>query len=276
MPELPEVECLTRAVRSVILGKRLQWARFYRADLRWPIPVEEFQERIVGHTVVNVDRRSKYMVITTDSGHAIIHLGMSGNILLSDKGEPEWKHTHATWAVETSEGMRYLHFVDPRRFGSVLCCAVDQLSEHKLMRDLGPEPLLSNDLAEHLWAKSRNRTAPIKTFLMDAHNVVGVGNIYANEALFRARIKPTRKAGSVKRGEWDLLASAVCEVLSAAIQAGGTSFRDYRHVDGGSGYFEVALQVYGREGEPCSLCGGAIALKKIAGRATYFCKTCQS
>ncbi len=275
MPELPEVECLTRALREVGEGHRLVCARFYREDLRWPIPIPEFHERMVGQVIQQVSRRSKYLLLTTELGHAIVHLGMSGNILLSAEGEPERKHTHFTWGVETESGIKYLHFVDPRRFGCLLCCAPDELWSHKLIKDLGPEPLLSQDLAEHLWKKSRNKTVAVKNFLMDAHVVVGVGNIYANEALFRAKVHPLREAGTLKRKEWDVVAVAIQEVLEAAIKAGGTSFRDYRHVDGGSGYFEVALRVYGRDREPCEICGGMIAQERLGGRATYYCDACQ-
>jgi formamidopyrimidine-DNA glycosylase len=200
---------------------------------------------------------------------------MSGNLLLSSQREPDLKHTHATWIIDTDEPQKYLHFVDPRRFGCVLCCSQEELSSHKLLKDLGPEPLTTDNLAEHLWGKSRNKVVAVKNFLMDARIVVGVGNIYANEALFRAHVRPTRKAKSIKRSEWDFIASSIKEVLHAAIAAGGTSFRDYKHVDGGAGYFEVALQVYGRESEPCSRCGTPISLKKLGGRATYYCSACQ-
>lgn len=275
MPELPEVECLTRAVQGVLEGRAIQEAVFHRGDLRWPIPIEHFQRLLVKTPILSVRRRSKYMLIETKRGYGIFHLGMSGNMLLSDSAESQWKHTHASFRIEDEGRVRFLHFVDPRRFGCILCCSKDEFATHPLLVDLGPEPLDSDNLAEHLWQKSRGKTVAVKNFLMDAHVVVGVGNIYANESLFRAGIRPTRQAAKVKRDEWDHLAVAIREVLKEAIRAGGTSFRDYRHADGEPGYFELALRVYGREKEDCVTCEAAIKHKRISGRATYYCPQCQ-
>jgi formamidopyrimidine-DNA glycosylase len=275
MPELPEVECLTRAVRHVLEGRSFEQALFFRSDLRWPIPIQDFQERLVGVPIRSVHRRSKYLILSTERGHGIFHLGMSGNILLSTQADSPWKHTHASFTIGGADEARYLHFVDPRRFGCILTCSGEELAGHPLIRNLGPEPLETGDLALHLAKRSQRRTVAIKNFLMDAHNVVGVGNIYANESLFRAAVRPTRKASSLKMAEWEALAQAVREVLSEAIQAGGTSFRDYKHVDGEPGYFELALQVYGRDDEACLRCASPVQLAKIGGRASYFCRKCQ-
>ncbi len=277
MPELPEVECLTRAVQHVLEGRRLIGTTFHRSDLRWPIPIEDFNERFVGQTILKVSRRSKYLLLTSKKGYGIFHLGMSGNILLSQDEQSSWKHTHASLTIEGDHehDRRYLHFVDPRRFGCILSCSTEAFPEHHLFKKLGPEPLEALNLAAHLAARAEDKTVAVKNFLMDAHNVVGVGNIYANEALFRAGVRPSRKACRVKEHEWEQLARAIQEVLKAAIQAGGTSFRDYRHVDGEPGYFEVALAVYGRKDQACQRCGGGIRLSKIGGRATYFCPSCQ-
>ena len=276
MPELPEVECLTRAVRSVILGKRLDELVFHRPDLRWPIPAQDLQELIAGQTILSVERRSKYLLIETEKGFAIIHLGMTGNMLFSERSEAPWNHTHASFRVADEGGpVGYLHYVDPRRFGCILCSSRAALAEHPLLKDLGPEPLDETSLDAILYERSRGKTVAVKNFLMDAHNVVGVGNIYANESLFLAGVKPSRKASAVKREEWTKIDQAIKSVLQAAIKAGGTSFRDYKHVDGEPGYFELSLSVYGRGGDPCLRCQTAISSSKIGGRATYFCRRCQ-
>jgi formamidopyrimidine-DNA glycosylase len=276
MPELPEVECLTRAVRSVILGKKLDEMVFHRADLRWPIPTQDLQELIAGKTILSVERRSKYLLIETESGYAIIHLGMTGNMLFSPEATGRWNHTHASFRVQGDSGpIGYLHYVDPRRFGCILCSSRDALLQHPLLKNLGPEPLDTDNLDEILFERSRGKTVAVKNFLMDAHNVVGVGNIYANESLFLAGVKPSRKASAVKRDEWKKISDAIKKVLAAAIQAGGTSFRDYKHVDGEPGYFELSLSVYGREGDPCLRCKTGISSSRIGGRATYYCRQCQ-
>jgi formamidopyrimidine-DNA glycosylase len=276
MPELPEVECLTRAVRSVILGKKLDEMVFHRPDLRWPIPTQDLQELIAGKTILSVERRSKYLLIETESGYAIIHLGMTGNMLFSPEATGHWNHTHASFRVRDDSGpIGYLHYVDPRRFGCILCSSRDALLQHPLLKNLGPEPLDTENLDEILFERSRGKTVAVKNFLMDAHNVVGVGNIYANESLFLAGVKPSRKASAVKRDEWTKISDAIKKVLAAAIQAGGTSFRDYKHVDGEPGYFELSLSVYGRDGDPCLRCKTEISSSRIGGRATYFCRKCQ-
>lgn len=279
MPELPEVECLTLAVKSVLEGNTISDAFFHRKDLRWPIPIQEFRKFLVGAPITKVRRRSKYMLVETAKGCGIFHLGMTGNILLSDEKESAWKHTHASFRVQTEKvgSEQYLHFVDPRRFGCILACSQAELVDHELLRKLGPEPLdiAAEELAEHLFAKSRGKTVAVKNYLMDAHIVVGVGNIYANESLFRAGVRPTRQSQKVKRAEWTKIADEIQKVLREAIQAGGTSFRDYKHADGEPGYFELALRVYGREGEECKSCGSIVKHKKLGGRATFYCPHCQ-
>lgn len=275
MPELPEVECLTRAVRSVLEGRSLSRATFHRADLRWPIPIADFTHRLVGVPIRSVSRRSKYLLLESERGYGIFHLGMSGNILLSEEEQSPWKHTHASLQLNHESGTRFLHFVDPRRFGCILTCSPEEFSLHPLLKNLGPEPLDCLDLPLHLATRAEGKSVPVKNFLMDARQVVGVGNIYANEALFRAGVRPDRKASRVSEASWKSLALAIQAVLSEAIEAGGTSFRDYKHVDGEPGYFELALRVYGRAGEACVVCGSKIKLTKLGGRATYFCTRCQ-
>jgi formamidopyrimidine-DNA glycosylase len=264
-------------VRSVILGKKLDELVFHRPDLRWPIPMQDLRELIAGKTILSVERRSKYLLIETESGYAIIHLGMTGNMLFSHESIGRWNHTHASFRVIDEAGpFGYLHYVDPRRFGSILCSSREALAQHPLLKNLGPEPLETEALDAILFQRSLGKTVAVKNFLMDAHNVVGVGNIYANESLFLAGVKPSRKASSVKRAEWTKIADAIKSVLHAAIEAGGTSFRDYKHVDGEAGYFKLSLSVYGRAGDPCLRCKTGISSSKIGGRATYFCRRCQS
>lgn len=281
MPELPEVECLTRAVKSTLEGRVISEANFHRADLRWPIPSDELRAILVGTPVLSVSRRSKYMLIETARGYGIFHLGMTGNILQSSEAISPWKHTHASFHVAIGNDNAkdfYLHFVDPRRFGCILAAKVGALNEHDLLKNLGPEPLdcSAEDLAQHLWLRSRGKSVAVKNFVMDANIVVGVGNIYANESLFLAGIRPTRQSQKVKRVEWSKLASQIQIVLQKAIEAGGTSFRDYKHTDGQPGYFELELLVYAREGEACKICGSIIKHKKIGQRATFYCPRCQS
>lgn len=278
MPELPEVECLTRSVRHILEGQILDNATFFRRDLRGEIPVEEFQKGLVGQKIIRVFRRSKYMLIEAKHAFGIFHLGMSGQMILRPDATPAFKHTHAVFRIRRQDQRQplYLHYIDPRRFGWITCCDPDELADHPFFKLLGPEPLDDIDLVEHLWQKSRNKVVAIKNFLMNAHVIVGVGNIYANEALFRAGIRPERPANRVRKREFTDLVPAIRETLFEAIEAGGTTFRDFRQTDGQPGYFSVSLKVYGRAGEPCLQCGGLIQLTRLGGRATYFCRRCQS
>lgn len=281
MPELPEVECLTRSVRGVLQGGVIKEALFLRPDLREPIPIERFREVVVGHRVESVLRRSKYLLVRTSFGYGVFHLGMTGNILFRTSAEPCRKHTHAVFAVTEANGSNsWLHFIDPRRFGRIdaLCGDQSQLDAHAFFADLGPEPLdlMAEALGEHLFGISRGRSAPVKTFIMDQRIVVGVGNIYASEALYRAGIHPERKAGSVSRRRYDRLAATIQQTLELAIAAGGTSINDYRHINGESGCFQVELNVYDRADEPCLACGNSVRKLKQAGRSTFFCGHCQT
>ena len=276
MPELPEVESLTRMVRSVLEGGRLEEAVFLRQDLRAPIPIDAFRDMLVGQVIESVSRRSKYMLLKSSKGCGVFHLGMSGKILESNRAEPEAKHTHAIFTIKDVSGaVRYLHFVDPRRFGRIDCLPVEALAEHALFHDLGPEPIDTQELGQHLFKISRGRKTAIKCFIMDARNVVGVGNIYASESLFRAGISPRRRAGVVTRVQYESLATAIKATLLDAIAAGGTTFRDFKTPDGKPGYFAVSLNVYNRDGQPCRKCGRAVRLIRQSGRATYYCAFCQ-
>lgn len=277
MPELPEVECLTRAVRRVLKDGTVTDVRFLRKDLRDPIPVEEFKALFEGQIVDEVFRRSKYMLWRTKAGLGVIHLGMTGNMVCQEGGEPTLPHTHMVVSLVDKGGKeRFLHFVDARRFGRITCMQGHEYADHIYFNRLGPEPLETKQLGEILWKKSRRRKSPIKSFIMDAHIVVGVGNIYASEALFRAGIHPSRAAGRVAKERYLELGTHIQEVLREAIKQGGTTFRDFRNVDGNPGYFRVSLAVYDREGEPCKVCGHCIKTLRHAGRTTFYCSFCQS
>jgi formamidopyrimidine-DNA glycosylase len=300
MPELPEVECLARAVREETHGCRFTGVNFLRPDLREPMPIDAIRSALVGANLRSVRRRSKYLLIETDRGTAILHLGMSGQLLSMDSSDPVKPHTHVIFELRRkdssaapqndgltqSDGLaqsdggnpKYLHFVDPRRFGRLTAVpAGTDLSVHPWLSELGPEPLeiTADALADHLWRKSRGRKAAVKPFIMDGAVVVGVGNIYASESLYLAGIRPGRAAGRVTRQEYRILANAIQTVLGAAIEAGGTSFRDYLHSDGSEGSYALQLNVYGRSGEACRKCLSPVRETRHLNRATYFCGTCQ-
>jgi formamidopyrimidine-DNA glycosylase len=277
MPELPEVECLSVSIKQVLAKKKLKSATFYRKDLREEIPIAEFKRWFVGKEITQIDRRSKYILIKTEDAISAVHLGMSGNIFFSSSKEPTISHTHFVLEIDSKQKTRYLHYVDPRRFGSLTCFRKEDFADHRLFKHLGPEPLplAPRALGEHLWKAAQGKKVAIKNFLMDAKNVVGVGNIYASESLFRAGIHPKRAAMSVTRPEFDKLAKAIQVTLKMAIEAGGTSFKDYRHADGSEGYFAVKLNVYDRKDRPCTACGRSISHEVLGGRATYFCEGCQ-
>lgn len=278
MPELPEVECLARAVREETRGCRFTGVNFLRPDLREPMPFDAIRSALVGATLRSVRRRSKYLLIETDRGTAILHLGMSGQLLSMDSPDPVKTHTHVIFELRGGGKPTYLHFVDPRRFGRLTAVpAGTDLSAHPWLSELGPEPLeiTADALAEHLWRKSRSRKAAVKPFIMDGAVVVGAGNIYASESLYLAGIRPGRAAGRVTHQEYRILAKAIQTVLGAAIEAGGTSFRDYLHSDGSEGSYALQLNVYGRSGEACRKCLSPVRETRHLNRATYFCSTCQ-
>ncbi len=276
MPELPEVECLTRAVRSVLEGGVLQRAEFLRPALRDPIPVEEFNALVVGQKIDEVFRRSKYLLMRTGKGLGVFHLGMTGALLLKDSNTPSVAHTHAVFQFKDRNGKKgFLHYVDPRRFGRIACVAGQDLSAHVLFAELGVEPLATDSLGAYLFDKSRGKKQPIKSFIMDGHVVVGVGNIYASESLFRSGISPKRHAGAVSRARFEKLGASIKATLELAIRAGGTTFRDFKNSDGNPGYFAVELKVYGRAGDPCESCGTVVRSIRQSGRATFYCGFCQ-
>ncbi|MBT8103575.1 MAG: bifunctional DNA-formamidopyrimidine glycosylase/DNA-(apurinic or apyrimidinic site) lyase [Gammaproteobacteria bacterium] len=270
MPELPEVETSRRGIEPHIIDATISRVVIRERRLRWPVS-KDVDHNLPGQTILSVGRRAKYLLINTATGTAILHLGMSGSVCMVDRGTPAGVHDHVD--IEFESGLM-LRFRDPRRFGS-LHWSTSPLS-HPLLRPLGPEPLGDEFDGHYLWQKSRGRKVSIKQFIMNAHIVVGVGNIYASESLFMAGIHPRRAAGRIARQRYDALADAIKDVLSKAIRAGGTTLRDFYGGDGEAGYFQQQLEAYGREDEPCRRCNTPITAIVQGQRSTYYCKTCQT
>ena len=269
MPELPEVETTRRGLAPHLLGRAIHGVILRRADLRWPIP-EDVGQRLPGQRITDVRRRAKYLLLDTEAGSALLHLGMSGSLRVLPGDTPLRAHDHVDISLDNG---RLLRFNDPRRFGSLLWQPPGQV--HPLLQGLGPEPLDEVFDGDYLYARSRGRKAPVKTFLMDQAVVVGVGNIYAAESLFMAGISPLREAGSVSRERYRRLAGAVKSILDYAITRGGTTLRDFISPDGAPGYFEQELSVYGRDGQPCPRCGRLLKHALVGQRASVWCGHCQ-
>lgn len=270
MPELPEVETTRAGIAPHIIGRSVTGVIVRDRRLRWPV-TRRLEKDLVGQTVNAVRRRAKYLLLDTHAGSVILHLGMSGSLrVLTHRAAPR-KHDHVD--VRFRGGL-VLRFNDPRRFGCLLWTRRDPL-QHPLLMKLGPEPLENEFSGDYLWRRSRGRQLAVKAFIMDASIVVGVGNIYASEALFGAGIHPRRPAGRISRARYQSLAKEIRAVLGAAIKAGGTTLRDYTDSDGLPGYFRNALAVYDRKNAPCERCGAAIRQEVIGQRSTYFCVRCQ-
>jgi len=274
MPELPEVETTRRGLAPHLVGRRVAGVVLRRPDLRWPIPAE-ITDVMPGQRIHAVRRRAKYLLLDTDAGTALLHLGMSGNLRIVPKTVAPTAHDHVDILLQAAPrtAAKILRFNDPRRFGCLLWQPFGET--HPLLRALGPEPLSDAFDGEHLFAASRGRRVSVKTFLMDQSVVVGVGNIYAAEALFAAGIVPTRAAGRISRERYERLAQAVKAILAHAIRRGGTTLRDFLAPDGAPGYFEQELTVYGRAGEPCHRCGGLLKQARLGQRASVWCPRCQ-
>jgi formamidopyrimidine-DNA glycosylase len=270
MPELPEVETTRRGLAPWLEGRRITAVTLRRPDLRWPIP-KEITRLLPGQPILGLRRRAKYLLLDTAAGSALLHLGMSGQLRILAPSVPVERHDHVDITLDSG---RVLRFTDPRRFGCLLWQPPGKL--HELLRNLGPEPLSGDFTADFLFARSRGRTASVKTFLMDQSTVVGVGNIYAAEALFQAGIRPARAAGQVSLARYGRLVEAVRTVLAQAIESGGTTLRDFIRPDGTPGYFQQDLSVYGRAGEPCYTCGRALKGNRLGQRATVWCGHCQT
>lgn len=270
MPELPEVETTRRGLIEHVRDGSIGGVVVRESRLRWPVPAD-LGKQIVGKTVRDLRRRGKYLLFDIDGLTLIVHLGMSGSLRIVDAQTALLKHDHID--IEMTNG-KVLRFNDPRRFGAVLWCD-NNIDQHSLLVHLGPEPLTADFDGDYLYKASRKRKATIKTWIMDSRIVVGVGNIYASEALFHAGIRPGRAAGRVTAQEAHRLAGTVKDVLSAAIEQGGTTLRDFVGGDGKPGYFQQTLFVYGRAGEPCRQCDTAIKQRVIAQRSSFYCPSCQ-
>jgi formamidopyrimidine-DNA glycosylase len=269
MPELPEVETTRRGVEPHCRGREIRRLVVRDARLRWPVP-DQLATIVPGQTVEAVERRGKYLLFRLQAGSLLVHLGMSGSLRVVRSGTPHLPHDHIDVQLEGDTVLRY-H--DPRRFGCFLWIPAGE--SHPLLQELGPEPLSAGFDGELLYRRSRSRKIPIKNFIMDAKVVVGVGNIYANEALFRAGIRPDRAAGRVSQVRYERLADEIKQVLTYAIGQGGTTLRDFVGGDGRPGYFARQLSVYGRAGAPCTRCGRPLREVRLGQRTSVYCVTCQ-
>jgi formamidopyrimidine-DNA glycosylase len=276
MPELPEVETLRRSLYPHLLGKRITALSVRDSRLRQPVDELVLQRGLIGHKVEEVWRRGKYLVVQCEQNrNLIIHLGMSGRLFLAKANEAAQLHEHVTFQLDDGKQLR---FRDPRRFGLVDFCLQSRIDIEKAylpFQNLGIEPLSAEFTGDYLFRLSRGAKKPIKNFLMDGSRLVGVGNIYACESLYVAKIHPQKPAGKINLLDWKRLAKAVQEVLQKAIKAGGTTLNDFQDANGDRGYFQVRLRVYGRKGEACHRCKEPIQCKVMAGRSTYYCKGCQ-
>ena len=268
MPELPEVEITRRGIASLV-GAAVTAVVVRNSRLRWPVP-RNLAALLVGQPVLQIHRRGKYLLFETGRGWLIVHLGMSGSLRIVNKVEPAGVHDH----VDLVFGERALRLRDPRRFGAVLWTTA-AVEKHALLAHLGVEPLSEDFSGEVLYAASRGRSVSVKQLLMDHTVVVGVGNIYANESLYRAGIRPSISAGRVSKPRYQRLAREIQNTLQAALKAGGSSLRDFIHSDGSHGWFQQQYFVYGRAGLPCRHCGTPIKAVRMGQRSTFYCPVCQ-
>jgi formamidopyrimidine-DNA glycosylase len=270
LPELPEVETTRRGLARYARKRRIAALAVYEPRLRWPV-ARNLPKQLAGQRIERVGRRAKYLLLRLESGTLLLHLGMSGNLRAVPADTPRLRHDHFDLRLDSGLALR---FNDPRRFGSLLYTRGDP-HEHRLLAALGPEPFSAAFNGDYLYRVTRGRRLALKQLLMNSRLVVGVGNIYASEALFRARLRPGRQARSLSRAEAARLVRAVRTVLRQAIRAGGTTLRDYLGADGAPGYFRQRLYVYERRGQPCRRCGTAVRGTTHGQRSTYYCPTCQ-
>lgn len=270
MPELPEVETVCRGLAPLLLGRQITGVKLRTPRLRWPID-PDLERLVVGQKIRRLSRRAKYLLCELDSGALLLHLGMSGVLRVVPSSSSPGRHDHVDLLLDDGCCLR---LTDPRRFGALLWTDLDP-GDHPLMRELGPEPLSDLFSAAYLTAKAAGRRLAVKTLIMDQKVVVGVGNIYASEALYRAGIDPAKAAGALSLDDFKRLVAAIKSILAEAIEQGGTTLRDFSDAHGRPGYFAQQLQVYGRDGHPCSVCGSMIRLRRIGGRSSYDCPSCQ-
>ena len=270
MPELPEVETTMRGIEPHICGEILKKMVIRNRNLRWPIP-KNLEKILAGEVIRTLSRRGKYIIFQLDKGSVLLHLGMSGRLRVLENAPPPAKHDHVDMYFANGKTLR---FTDPRRFGAVLFTDKN-IAEHPLLAHLGPEPLTEKFDANYLFSRAKSRKLPVKSFIMDSKIVVGVGNIYAAEALFAAGIHPEKPAGKINLQEYQQLVAAIKKILQQAIKKGGTTLKDFSQSDGKPGYFSIELQVYGKQHQPCPRCKTTLELIKIGQRSTVFCAVCQ-
>ncbi|MBL6813699.1 MAG: bifunctional DNA-formamidopyrimidine glycosylase/DNA-(apurinic or apyrimidinic site) lyase [Luminiphilus sp.] len=268
MPELPEVETTRRGIEPFLSGQTIERIHVRETRLRWPVSLPD---HLAGSEVLNVTRRAKYILIETETGALVVHLGMSGSLRVVTPDDALRLHDHIDIEIKNGPWLRYN---DPRRFGS-FHFAPHPCQEHWLLKNLGPEPLGNEFSGDYLFATSRRRRVAVKNHIMDGKVVVGVGNIYAAESLFRAGIRPSTPAHKVSRVAYQFLAAAIRDILGNAINVGGTTLRDFVGSDGQPGYFKQSLNVYGRQGEGCRICGSPLKLQILGQRSTVYCPVCQ-
>ncbi len=269
MPELPEVETTRRGISPYVKKQQVANVIIRQASLRWPIP-RSIKQKLKNQTIQDIHRRAKYLLFVTDAGHLIIHLGMSGSLRMVENNMAANKHDH----VDIVFKKKTLRYHDPRRFGSILWTSKDP-AQHKLLKNLGPEPLSEIFTGAHLHEQAKAKKVNVKTFIMNSQIVVGVGNIYASESLFLSGIHPQRAAGRISLSRYEKLAENIKQVLSDAIELGGTTLRDFVREDGRPGYFANKLNVYNQTGKPCPVCKSPIRVRTISQRSSFFCVQCQ-
>jgi formamidopyrimidine-DNA glycosylase len=270
MPELPEVETTRRGIEPYLVGVGIERLIVRQHQLRWPV-ARGLDRRLRGARIDAVARRAKYLLLSTETGTLIVHLGMSGSLRIVDSALAPGAHDHVDLLLDSGRRLRYS---DPRRFGAWLWTPGDP-AQHPLLSQLGPEPLGPDFDGDYLFRRSRGRKLAVKSLLMDSHIVAGVGNIYANEALHRGGIHPARSAGRISAQRYALLADAVKTVLNQAIGDGGTTLRDFVGGEGRPGYFQQSLRVYARTGEPCTICTAPVRQTRTGQRSTFYCPRCQ-
>ncbi len=270
MPELPEVETTRAGIEPYLVGRRVIGVNIRQPLLRWPVPAE-LERNLIGQPIESVERRAKYLLLNRRGGAALMHLGMSGSLRVLDESIPPQLHDHVDIVLDSGKALR-LH--DPRRFGALLWIAGDPRA-HPLLKGLGPEPLDDAFIGDHLYNRARGRKLSVKDFIMNSRVVAGVGNIYANEALFIAGIHPARMAGRISLARYRVLAQSIKQVLQRAIGHGGTTLRDFVREDGTPGYFRYELRVYGKTGQGCANCNQPIMLRIIGHRSSFYCARCQ-
>ena len=269
MPELPEVETTRRGITPHVKKQQVKNVVIRQASLRWPVP-RNLKQKLKDQTIKDIQRRAKYLLFETQPGYLIVHLGMSGSLrMVKNTIEPN-KHDH----IDIVFNNKTLRFHDPRRFGAVLWTGKNPL-HHKLLKSLGPEPLCDEFTGKHLHQLAQSKKVNVKNFIMNSHVVVGVGNIYASESLFLSGIHPQRAAGRISLERYEKLANNIKLVLSAAIELGGTTLRDFVREDGKPGYFANKLNVYNQTGKPCPVCKSPIKVRTISQRSSYYCVQCQ-